>query len=187
MATKHEKEWHDVFVKEFQKESDRACVILSVAMLDRALETILKARLVPTGSSEDEFLEGAYAPLSTFSARIGLAHRIGLISTKLCRDLHTIRKIRNDFAHNITGCSFEDTSVRSRIIELTRSSGMNEKFPEKRKTFPSGCKGDFQMTVSWMLWYLWYLSGEVTSIESARLEESYWSKGKLDRLLKSED
>jgi len=187
MAKLYEEEWHDIFIKEFQKESDRACVILSVAMLDLALETILKARLVPTSSSEDELLEGAYAPISTFSARIDLAHRIGLISTQLCRDLHIIRKIRNDFAHNITGCSFEDTSVRSRIIELTRSSGLDKKLPEKRKQFPTECRGDFQMTVSWMLWYLWYLSQEVTSIKPATLEESYWPKDKLVRVLKSED
>lgn len=184
MDTLHEKDWHDIFVREFEKESDRACVILSVAMLDRVLETILKASLVPTSSSEDKLLEGAYAPISTFSARIDLVHRIGLISTKLCRDLHTIRKIRNDFAHNIEGCTFGDSSVRSRIIELSRSSAMIESLPKVRGTFPKGLRGDFEMTVSWMLWYLWYLSGKVTSIESARLEESYWSQEKIRKLVK---
>lgn len=86
--------WQNVFRAEFEKESDRASVILSVAMLDRALETILKTRLVPIGSPDDDLLDGAYVPLASFSARIDLAHRIGLISTIFCRDLHIIRKIR---------------------------------------------------------------------------------------------
>jgi DNA-binding MltR family transcriptional regulator len=179
MTTEHESYWNRIFKREFAKESDRACVILSVAMLDHALETLLKARLVPTSSSEDEILEGAYAPISTFNARIDLAHRIGLISSQLCRDLHIIRKIRNDFAHNITNCSFEDSSVRSRLIELSRSSPIIEALPEVRETFQTGLRGDFQMTASWMLWYLWSMARRVSSIKPASSEECYWPKDKL--------
>jgi len=176
VTTKPEEHWDDIFKEEFKKESDRACVIVSVAMLDRALETILKARLVPTSSSEDNLIEVAYAPISTFSARIGLAHRVGLISAKFCRDLHTIRKIRNDFAHNITGCNFEDSTVRSRIIELVRSSGIVERCPHTRKVFQESARGDFEMTVSWMLWHLWSLSSLIASIEPSPLEWGYFAK-----------
>lgn len=184
MATRYAEHWDEVYKREFAKESDRACAILSVAMLDRALETILKTRLIPTSSSEDNLLEGAYAPISTFNARIDLVHRLGLISSPLCRDLHIVRKIRNDFAHNIAGCSFEDSSVRSRIIELARSSRVIEQYPEVRKSFPSGYRGDFQMTVSWMLWYLWHLAETVYSIEPAEIEAAYWPKDKLEKVLK---
>ena len=146
-------------------------------MLDRALETILKAYLVPTDSPEDSLLEGAYAPIATFNARIDLAHRLGLITARFCRDLHIIRKIRNDFAHNISGCSFEDSAVCSRITELVRSSTIIERSPKIRKSFPDGPRGDFQMTVSWMLWCLWSISEEVHSIESPGIEWGYWTKG----------
>jgi hypothetical protein len=183
----HEKGWHDIFLREFAKESDHACVILSVAMLDRALETILKARLVPTSSAEDELLEGAYSPISTFSARIDLAHRMGLISSQLCRDLHILRKIRNDFAHNITDCTFKNTSVRSRITELSRSSAIGEKLPKIRGKFPSGCRGDFQITISWMIWYLWYLARSITAIEPQNPEQPYWPQDKLRELVGEKD
>lgn len=165
--------WDKIFEREFKKESDRASVILSVAMLDRALETCLKASLVPIGSSEDDLLEGIYAPISTFSARIDLAHRIGLISAKFCRDLHIIRKIRNEFAHNISGCDFDNSAVRSRITELARSSGIEDRVPKKRRVFPKGPRGSFQMAVSWMLWRLWGLSEDATAIEPAELEWGY--------------
>lgn len=168
--------WDDLFDAEFSKESDRAGVIISVAMLDRVLETFLKAYLVPTDSAEDSLLDGAYAPIATFSAKLDLAYRLGLISTKFCRDLHIIRKIRNDFAHNISSCSFEDSVVRSRIIELVRSSTIIEREPKIRKNFPEGPRGDFQMTVSWMLWCLSSQSEEVHSTEPAGIEWGYWTK-----------
>lgn len=170
------KHWASVFDEEFSKESDRASIIISVAMLDEALETILKTYLVPC-SSEDSLMEGAYAPISTFSAKIDLAHRLGLISTRLCRDLHTIRKIRNAFAHNIKDCSFRDTAVRSRIIELVRSSEIVRWDVKTRKTFVEGPRGDFQMVVSWMLWHLWSFSERIDTIEPTEKEWGYWTEG----------
>ncbi|MHB1142755.1 MAG: MltR family transcriptional regulator [Sulfuricaulis sp.] len=115
--------WLDILVREFQGESDRACVILSATLLDTALEALLRARLVPNATSTDSLLDGSNAPLASFSARIDMAYRLGLISAQFARDLHIIRRIRNDFAHNISGCTFEDTSVRDRVMALSQSSG----------------------------------------------------------------
>jgi DNA-binding MltR family transcriptional regulator len=180
MSVSPEERWDNEFMKEFEKESDRACVILSASMLDQALESLLKAYLVPLSSAEDELLDGAYAPISTFSARIDLAYRLGLISTKFCHDLHLIRKIRNDFAHNITECNFENVSVHGKVSELCRSSGLIEKEPQVRKRFQHGTKGDFQMIVSWMLWSLNSCAGKISPIESCSPEAHYWSKEQLE-------
>lgn len=180
MAERPEIHWDMVMREQFRTESDRACVILCAALLDQALETILKSRLAPTSTATDELLEGAYAPISSFNARIDLAHRLGLISTKLCRDLHSVRKIRNDFAHNISGCSFEDSSVHHRVTELSRSLRLIERNPDVRTTFPKGIRGDFQMMMSWMLWHLAVMPRLVTSIEPASYEPPYWSQAELD-------
>lgn len=168
--------WDNIFTEEFAKEGDRASVILSEAMLDRALETIFKAYLVPTNSAQDSLLDGAYAPIATFSARIDLAYRLGLISARFCRDLHIIRKIRNDFAHNISSCNFEDSAVRSRITELVCSSTIIERDPKIRRSFPEGPRGDFQMIVSWMLWCLWSQSEQIHSTGPSDIEWGYWTK-----------
>lgn len=181
MTSESETYWDEVFVREFEKETDRACVILSAAMLEQALEANIKARLVATGSPEDNLFDVAYAPISTFSAKIDLAYRLGLISTKFCRDLHTIRKIRNDFAHNITGCTFGNASVHSRVVELCRSSMLVEKDPETRKRFQRGSRGDFQMIVSWMLWHLWSQTKRLSPIEESTPEAHYWSKEVLEK------
>jgi hypothetical protein len=77
--------WYDLLKTEFGKERDRACVILSVAMLDQALESLLGCYLVAVPGSEDPLLDGVCAPISTFSSRIDIAFRLGLISSRFSR------------------------------------------------------------------------------------------------------
>src|SRR5205085_2582290 len=60
--------------------------------------------------------------------------------------------IRNAFAHNVHGCTFGDSSVESRIVELKKSSGFIDRNAEIREDLPAGLRGDFLMTVSWMLY-----------------------------------
>jgi len=169
----HAKRWYDLFQKEFAKETDRAAVILSAAMLDRVLENLLRTRLVPIPGSEDSLFNAPYAPISTFSAKIDLAYRIGLISANLCRDLHLIRRIRNDFAHDVTNCSFEHAGTRDRILELTQSSGFADRHPKMRKIFPLGTRGDFQMTVAWILWRLTCEAEEIKPLQTCPVEWGY--------------
>lgn len=172
--------WEDVLTQEFERESDRASVILAAALLDSALEILLKARLVPSATANDSLMDGAYAPVSNYSARIDLAYRMGLISAKFARDLHLVRKIRNNFAHNISGASFEDSGVRSRVQELRRSCVFFDKHPWLRDQFPNTPRGDFQMAASWMQFHLHQYIAEISSIEEAGTEWGYNSELELD-------
>ena len=150
-STEH---WDSILRTEFESESDRAAVILTASLLDNALYSLLKNHFVPLPSNTDSLFDSANSPLSTFSAKIDISHRIGLISSKFCRDLHLIRRIRNEFAHNIHGCTFENSTVKQRILELAKSSKIIENEPRVRKTFEKGTRGDFLMISSWMLWSL---------------------------------
>ena len=105
------------FVSEFRKESDRAAVILGAAKLDLLLYQILIKFLFSNASSRDDLFNGD-GPLSTFSAKIHLCYRLRLIDSDLSRSLHLIRKIRNSFAHEVTGCSLDSGSHRDRVKEL---------------------------------------------------------------------
>jgi len=165
--------WQDVFLSEFEGESERASVILAAAVLDEALTTLLRSFLVPTSGSQDSLLDGAYAPFSTFNSKIDICYRLGIISSQMCRDLHIIRKIRNEFSHNVTGCNFDNPGVRNRVTELVRSSQINERHADIRTSFPAGPKGDFQITVSWMLWNLWEIVERIRPLKTAGLELWY--------------
>lgn len=162
---KHTEQWADIFLSEFTKESDRAAVIVTAAIFDNALLSLLKQRLVPNASGEDELFDGANAPCSTFSAKIAFAHRMGLISTPFARNLHLIRKIRNEFAHNIHGGSFDDTAVKSRVMELYRSQSFRS--DNAGKLAASGPRGDFLLVCSWMLWFIHSQVELSTPIKSA--------------------
>ena len=157
--------WDDVFEKQFSEESDRACVILAAALLDTALETLLKAKLVHSSASEDPLFEGANAPLGSFSSRIEMSYRVGIIDAGFARALHLVRRIRNDFAHNVTGCTFLDSAVMGRLTELRRATGLPAGELTIRKSYSDGPRGDFQMIVSWMQWMLRSTIEDTESIE----------------------
>lgn len=108
----------EAFYEEFVSDSDRAAVVLGAAKIDDILARILSARLVrPVDEKSDELLN-TNSPLGTMSARIDMVFRLGLISKDFRRSLHLIRKIRNTFAHNLEGCSFETPSIKNQTQEL---------------------------------------------------------------------
>ena len=147
--------WNRFFKNETQKCGERATAILSAAILDDAIGSLLKCTLLPCATNKDPLFDSAYAPLETFSAKVDLAVRMGLITAGVARSLHLIRKIRNEFAHNISGCSFNHASVRSRVWEITKLNG--DATSEGRANFPEGTLGDFQTSVSWLIFWLWGL------------------------------
>ena len=165
-------DYHTLLHDEFEKETDRAAVIVAASMLDELLRTLLVAKLVPVSSSSDELFDGSNAPLGTFSARIEIAYRTGLVSVKFARDLHLVRRIRNDFAHNIHGASFDDTRVKQRISELDNSNGIFARSPrtaEAEKT----ARAHFLAAVSWMIFHLERQASFVKAIDQCEEEWGY--------------
>jgi len=112
------------FLEMLETESQRSQVILLTTKIDEELETLLKKFLKPRrkkGEKEDELFK-IYAPLSTFSARISMAHRLGLISRDDADAFDTLRDLRNDCAHKIFDFNFVVSPTRdrtTRFIELT--------------------------------------------------------------------
>lgn len=176
MSKEVENRWYQHYMDLFEQESDRACVILTVSIIDELLTSALKIKLVPNHSSRDTLFDGANAPFSTFSAKIDLSHRIGLLSTQLCRDIHLIRKIRNEFAHNIEGCNFDDSRVKNRVIELSKSfQYLIEiyKTDKLSKNYSDGERGSFQFCASWIVDCISRLVDTSTSITMADNEWAY--------------
>jgi len=91
--------------------------VLGAAKLDHQLYRILQKVLLPNPTSTDELLDGD-APLSTFNAKINLCYRLGLIDRDLSRALHLIRRIRNSFAHEISGINLSSGAHLDRVKEL---------------------------------------------------------------------
>ena len=136
------------FLTEFQQESDRAAAVLGPAMLDVLLKDLLTERLVSKRLGDK--LLGRMMPIGTFSARITLAEAVGLISAQEAKDLHTMRDIRNDFAHELHGITFETQSVRDRCNNLVGAKRTLELSSNKRfsEIYPRTTRATFNLAVS---------------------------------------
>lgn len=121
--------WLKLLNAELDHASDRSCAIVAASIIETLLVDLLKATLVAPPAPRDEFFEGANGPISTFSARIDLGYHLGLIGGQMTRDLHIIRRIRNDFAHAVVGPSFSEGGISSQVEELLRSLQLRERAP----------------------------------------------------------
>ncbi len=138
------------FLDEFKEESDRAAVILGAAKLDIQLFQLLTKHLRTPPSSHDELFDGD-SPLGTFSAKINLTYRLGLIDNEFTRALHLIRRIRNSFAHEISGTSLDSGSHRDRIRELCLHLKEYKYFEKTKKDFfgeKTGSSIDFRLVLT---------------------------------------
>ena len=94
----------DTFAEDLLGERTiRPLIIIGSAKVDNLLFEILNLYLKPklTKNNEpDELLDGD-RPLATFSARIKMCYRLGLIDKTLCLALEKLRALRNPSAHNI--------------------------------------------------------------------------------------
>jgi DNA-binding MltR family transcriptional regulator len=165
---------------ELDKESDRSLVIVAAALLDEALKQCVEKRMLPAKKKELCIFSGGNAPLSTFSSRINFCCQIGIISSALQRDLHIIRKLRNDFAHDPFDLSFENNSVKNRIAELDSVSDYKETNPEARSNIGSpGARNDLIFAVSWRLYSITESLNEISAVKEPIPEFGYFDHGEL--------
>lgn len=101
------------FLEEFQKETDRGAAIVGAAFLDVLLEQLISNFLIDDKEKVNELLnpDYIYAPLSSFSAKRKASYCLGLISLEEHADLKTINDVRNLFAHNLHGLSFNENEI----------------------------------------------------------------------------
>lgn len=110
-------------IKAVEHESMRSRIILFATRIDESLEQLLRLFLKdPRKKPKEDELFRTYAPLSTFSARISMAYRLGLISKNDADAFDNLRGVRNDCAHKIFEFSNDDPLVQGRMqrfMELT--------------------------------------------------------------------
>ena len=106
------------------EERGRGAVLVGVARVDAALERLLQAVLRPAPGRSDALFQ-ADRPLGSFGARIGLAHRLGLIESLVERALHTLRRVRNAFAHSSDSASLADPAHAERLAQAYQEAHSN--------------------------------------------------------------
>ena len=144
---KHEHNPNDLFKRELtlmtevETQSDRGCAIIATSWLEEELKAALKSVLSGNERAWKKLFSST-APLANFSSKIELAALIGIIDESTYFDLHAIRKIRNEFAHEITtadheALSFDAPHIRDRCYSLRAIA--NESCNTPRKAFVRSC------------------------------------------------
>ena len=115
-------------------EDERGLVLSVAAFAEDCLGRLLSAYL-REGKAASDLIEGFNAPLGTFSARIKAGYARGLLSKEQHNDLDLARKIRNEFAHNWEGCSFENQNIKDWIASMSNSRIDDEVADTPKKKF----------------------------------------------------
>ena len=98
------------------EERGRGAVLVGVARVDAALESLLQAVLLPPPGATDTFFQPD-RPLGSFGARITLAARLGLIEPLVAQALQTLRRGRPAFAHSTTTATLSDPGHADRLAQ----------------------------------------------------------------------
>lgn len=102
----------DAVLAEFRVASDRASAVEGGAFLDEILTELLRSFLVADKKNDEKVFQGNGC-FATFSAKIDVCFRLGLVAREEQRLLHTVRDIRNRFAHQLGEMSFSRQDIRA--------------------------------------------------------------------------
>lgn len=95
----------DEFADELMQERQpRALVILASAQIDYQVRSLLEDFLWPKATksnAQDELFDGDN-PLSSFSSRIKICRRLGVLDDRIAGALNNLREVRNQAAHWIS-------------------------------------------------------------------------------------
>jgi hypothetical protein len=96
---------------------ERLMIILASARLDDLLKRLLQATMQHQGGGQDVLFDSD-RPLGTFSSRILLAYRLGLIDRNYESFLQSLRKLRNDAAHAAEHIDLATAPHIDRVVHL---------------------------------------------------------------------
>lgn len=130
MSNTQSNELFDAFADDLLIErTARPLIIIGASKIDNLLLEILSQYLLPKvakAKDSDELLESD-RPLATFSARIRICYRLGLIDTTFYKDLEKLRALRNLSAHSIEFNIFK-SPVREHFANLLSSLTQRQSF-----------------------------------------------------------
>jgi hypothetical protein len=112
-------------VMEIDQQGDRTAAIMAGGYLEDFLAMSVKKLLVDDAKVIDDFFAGM-GPLSSFSAKIDMAYLLRLVDDENRKRMHIIRRIRNDFAHDLSPLTFKSKRVADRCRALFKPNDLRK-------------------------------------------------------------
>lgn len=158
------------FIYDFLNESDRASVVLGAAKLDSLLEKLLESYLLPFDSKRDrDDIFSFNGPLGTFSSRIQMVYRLRILDEDYFKTLLLIKKIRNDFAHNISSLKLDEPPISDLVMEITNplmEFKSLQSFKDDLLTGFNDYSANFRTVIALVIFMLEHLSNNITDFHS---------------------
>ncbi len=101
----------NAIILEISKQTDRGAALIATAYLEERLTDAIKARLVQDLTLENNLFKGS-GPLASLSAKINMGFLLGIYEQDIRRFLHTVKDIRNAFAHRPEPMNFKTQKIR---------------------------------------------------------------------------
>jgi DNA-binding MltR family transcriptional regulator len=111
-------------IQEIEAQTDRAAALIATAYLEERLRSALDARTHRHTNVEEKIYRSS-GPLGSFSAKIDMALLLGIIEPQVHKFLHTIKDIRNVFAHQAAPRDFNTQKLKDLSLNLTFSADIH--------------------------------------------------------------
>jgi hypothetical protein len=142
------------FLIELSAEGERSAIVMGASRLEVELENLIKGFMNHNPDGDDNLFD-IDKPLGTFSAKISLAYRLGLIDSKIEHTLQMIRKTRNDFAHACSKIDIASSPHKERIAEMENSAKISPHYSGLHELLSGDIKNpillDYCTTISLLL------------------------------------
>ncbi|BCH24283.1 MltR family transcriptional regulator [Mesorhizobium sp. L-8-3] len=115
------------FAKELRRRTDPGTAIYIVTRIENTLKEIIEYYMETANLEKkyngDKLINRLFrypGPLSSFSAKIDYVFSMGWIDEETWKHLHTIREIRNTFAHSDVEINFENEEIKNLVKRLPK-------------------------------------------------------------------
>lgn len=102
-------EFYDRFRKQMRKESDRGCVLIVSGIIDSILKERLLKKCTQGNAASREKLFSVGGPFHSFAHKLEWLFYTDELPSSLRDDLHIVRRLRNQCAHNWEDFIFDKT------------------------------------------------------------------------------
>lgn len=118
MAWTLEDDSHSEIIEEIERGRDRSAAIVGASYLEERLTATLRQGLQQDDEVASRMFKG-HGPLATFSAKIEIGYLLGAYRAHTRKKMHTVREIRNAFAHSSTKITFKTQRIKDLCKNLS--------------------------------------------------------------------
>lgn len=135
-----------------------AVAVLGASLVEGHLEQLLLQRFKTRDAALVEQVFQNRGPLSDFHSKILIARAFGIITYRMAEELHSIKAIRNTFAHAKVSISFDHEPLHKEILTLKTLAAAQE--AAGGSLLPKSNKGRFLLAIQFYISVLDLIRGD---------------------------